>query len=147
MGYSRKRIIQSQINAPMNVANTVCSMFNTREQRNALIQGFIWDIPMFEFLYEFLPEDIAVEVLRSIRIEDAIEIICKYQSPITIYRKVDPLLYVMRYFSTDRISDPYLNRFDRSFIPRTSTLEFVLRCKKYLTEYEFKELVQIVARG
>lgn len=137
-----------EIYNPMNLASIICTIFASHE--DALIQAFIDDLVMFEHLYEFLPKDISVEVLNTICLSEAIRIVKNNQCSSYVYRDIDPILYVCRYYQNRKCNDPVMLdphcvEFDTSIIPQTSTLNFVLKCKKQLTEEEFSDFIHIAA--
>lgn len=139
--------IVSQIYNPMNIAIIICRKF--KNHPDALISAFIDDMAMFEYMYEFLPKDITVGVLNQIPLEDSIKIVQSYQTSAFVYDQIDPILYVVRFFSDSKIGDqmskdPYCAEFNKNMIPNGSILDFVLRCKNYLSKNEFETLVKMV---
>lgn len=132
---------------PMNLASIICNKF--KYNKTALARTFMQDLQMFEYLYEFLPKDIVVEVINNISLYNAIKIVKRMQCSTYIYDKINPLLYIIRYFSdmenTSIITkDPHCYEFDKSIIPKDSVLEFVLGCKEYISESNFQKLIKIV---
>lgn len=140
-------LIVSQIYNPMNLATIICSQF--QKYPNSLINAFVDDLAMFEYLYEFLPKDISVKVLNQIPFDNAIMIVEKHQSSAFVYDQVDPILYVIRYFSDSKIRDPtsrdpHCIDFNKSIIPKGSVLDFVLKCKNYISSNDFQNLVKLL---
>jgi hypothetical protein len=139
--------IVSQIYNPMNLACIICKKFENHQ--NALVRTFVNDLGMFEYMYEFLPKNIVVMVLNQIPLDKAVDIVERHQSTAFIYDQVDPMLYVIRYFSNSKIRDPvsrdpYCIEFNKSIIPNNSVLDFVLRCKKHLSNNDFLNLVKML---
>ena len=139
--------IVSQVYNPMNLAAAICKNFENHQ--SALITAFVNDRGIFRYLYEFLPKDITVGVLNQIPLEDAIDIVERHQTPVFIYDQVDPVLYVVRFFSDSKISnlhnkDPHCIEFKKNLIPENSALELVLRCKQYLEKDDFTNLVKML---
>lgn len=144
-------LIVSQLYNPMNLATIICLQF--KNHSDALVSAFIDDMEMFEYLYEFLPKDIIVNVLNQIPLDDAIEIVKRHRTSSFIYNQVDPILYVIRFFSDSKEKDskkkyisrdPHCKEFNNNVIPKDSILEFVLRCKNYLSSYEFQNLLKML---
>lgn len=132
--------------SPMDLAVRICTKFKNYE--SVLIQAFVKDLHMFEYLYEFLPKDIVVSVLKSIPFDEAVEIVKKNHCSAYIYDQLNPIFYVVRYFNTDHSNvfacDSYCVEFDRTIVPKTNKLEFVLQCKRYVNKTDFIELIDNV---
>lgn len=136
-----------EIYNPMNLASIICTIFASHD--DALIDSFVDDTTMFEYMYEFLPREIVIEVLNDICLTEAIHIVKNRSYPHNIYKDVDPALYVCRYYQNRKCEDPltidpHCVEFDTSIIPKNETLNFVLQTKKVLSEEDFSDLMRIV---
>jgi hypothetical protein len=139
----------SDIYNPMNLASIICNKF--KYNKKALVMTFMQDIPMFKYLYEFLPKDILVEVINNISLHDAIKIVKIRQCSTYIYDEVNPILYIIRYFNDLECStlinkDPHCYEFNKNIIPKDSVLNFVLGCKEYISQSNFEQLVNIATK-
>jgi hypothetical protein len=135
---------------PMNLAIIICNKF--KYNKKALTMTFMQDLQMFEYLYEFLPKDILVEVINNISLRDAINIVKKKQCSTYIYDEVNPILYIIRYFNDLEYStlinkDPHCYEFNKNIIPKDSVLNFVLGCKEYISQSNFEQLVNIATKN
>ena len=140
-------LIASQMYNPMNLATIICLQFQNHS--DALVSAFLDDLGMFEYLYEYLPKNITVRVLNQIPLEDAIGIVERHQTQTFVYDQVDPILYVVRYFSNSKVGDPtsidpHCIEFNKNVVPKGSVLDFALKCKKYISGDDFQNLVKML---
>jgi hypothetical protein len=145
----KDNLLVSEVYNPMNLANIICNQFKCHQ--GALITAFVEDTSMFEYMYEFIPKDISVQVLNRIPLKDAIRIVKRCQTSTFVYDEVDPILYIVRYFSNSKVKDPlskdpHCIEFNKNIIPNKSILDFVLGCKEYISQSDFEKLVKLVSQ-